>query len=271
MDLIALAYFNAVAAHGSFGRASKVTGTPKATLSRRVRALEDQLGLRLFERGTRSIRLTEEGQQLRSRTEHLISDLNEAGEELVGSRGRPHGRLRISVPVLFADREMTKIVAAFHAKYPEVLLEITVDDRYVDAVAEGYDLVIRVNPKAQEGMAGKRIKRDRLVVAGPRGMPIVADRPVPAIALLNAKDSPRWKTDNVVVQPRIVTRCSSMALVLRLVSAGVGVAVMPKGLVDDSMVIWGVLESFAEAWVLHPSRRLESAKVRAFIEVLETC
>ena len=99
MDLQSLTDFNLVATHGGFGRASRVSGRPKATLSRRVTELEQSLGVRLIDRGTHALRLTEEGRSLHERTAGPLSEIAEAGDAVVLGAATPRGRLRISVPV----------------------------------------------------------------------------------------------------------------------------------------------------------------------------
>lgn len=148
MDLLALADFTLVAKHGGFGKASRAAGRPKATLSRRVAELEEALSLRLFERGGRTIKLTEEGRALFERTYALLSELDDTAAVIASGGGTPRGRLRISAPLLFSQIAMGRIAAEFALRYPEVQLEVTTDDREVDMIEEGYDLVIRVNPKA---------------------------------------------------------------------------------------------------------------------------
>src|ERR1051325_9380914 len=129
MDLLALADFNLVARHGGFGRAARAANRPKATLSRRVSELEADLNLRLFERAG-----------------PLLSELDEAAAAIASGGGRPRGRLRISAPLLFSQTAMGRLAAEFAVKHPQVRLEVTTDDRAVDMIEEGYDLVIRVNP-----------------------------------------------------------------------------------------------------------------------------
>lgn len=134
MDLLALADFNLVARYGGFGRAARAAGRPKATLSRRVAELEASLDLRLFERGGRALKLTEEGQALFSRTGVLLSELDEAAAAISSGGGTPRGRLRISAPLLFSQTAMGKLAARFALKYPEVRLEVTSDDRAVSTL-----------------------------------------------------------------------------------------------------------------------------------------
>ena len=150
MDLVALADFNLVARHGGFGRAARAADRPKATLSRRVAELEASLNLRLFERGAHALKLTEEGKALFERTAALLTELDETTAAIASGGGTPRGKLRISAPLLFSHIAMGKLAAEFALQYPEVRLEVTTEDRAVDMVEEGYDLVIRVNPSPDE-------------------------------------------------------------------------------------------------------------------------
>src|SRR3954453_24072632 len=103
MDLLALADFNLVARHGGFGRAARAAGRPKATLSRRVSELESSLDVRLFERGTRALKLTQEGRPLFHRTGALLAELDETAAAISSGGERPRGRLRVSAPMLFSQ------------------------------------------------------------------------------------------------------------------------------------------------------------------------
>jgi DNA-binding transcriptional LysR family regulator len=168
MDLQALSDFNLVAVHGGFGRASRVAGRPKATLSRRVAELEQSLGIRLIERGSHNLRLTEEGRALHERTAGPLSEISEAGEAVVLGASIPRGRLRVSAPVVIAHVAFGRIGARFALAHPEVQLEIVAEDRQVDPVEDGYDLVIRVDPSPDDRLAGRRFLNDeRLIVAHP--------------------------------------------------------------------------------------------------------
>ncbi len=118
MDLQALTDFNLVAAHGGFGRASRASGRAKATLSRRVAELEQSLGVRLIERGSQSLRLTDEGRALHERTSGPLSDIAEAGEAVVLGASTPRGRLRVSAPVLLPMSRSAGSVRALRTPIP---------------------------------------------------------------------------------------------------------------------------------------------------------
>lgn len=280
MDLLALADFNLVARHGGFGRAARAAGRPKATLSRRVSELESSLELRLFERGTRMLKLTQEGRALYERTGTLLAELDEAAAAIASGGDRPRGRLRISAPLLFSQTAMGKLAARFALKYPEVRLEVTTEDRAVDMIEEGYDLVIRVNPDPDESLVGRIFLRDRLVVvASPSlGRP-TRDRAVPAVVRETGDPTSSWVVvapgGNLRITVEPVLCLSSLIMVRDAVRAGVGAARLPVSLVihdlaAGKLVHWGDVDGPEIAlWTLYPSRRLLSARVSAFLDCLK--
>ncbi len=279
MDLLALADFTLVARHGGFGRAARAANRPKATLSRRVAELEAALDLRLFERGARDLKLTEEGRALFARTGLLLTELEETATAIASRGSAPKGRLRLSVPLLFAQTAMGKLAAEFALKHPAVRLEVTTDDREVDMIEEGYDLVIRVNPAPDESLVGRAFLRDRLVVvsspalARPEG-----DMTVPAVVRTTG-DRQTWrvKSANGVVTMPVdpVLGLSSLIMVRDAVRAGVGAGRLPISLVshdlaDGRLVQWGEVDAPDIAlWTLYPTRRLLSARVAAFLDHLK--
>lgn len=287
MDLTSLADFNAVALHGGFGPASRALDRPKATLSRRVAELEEDLGVRLIERGARRLRLTEEGLALHERTRGLMTEIQEAGEAVASRAPVPRGRLRISAPVVFAHVVLCQIAARFALAYPQVELEVIAEDRISDPVEDGYDLVIRINPSHDEQLVGRRILGDeRLVVASPTmSIPSVTaseadELQVPAVMLLAAPSGALWnmRTEGGgvrVIKPMPVLRMSSLLMVREAVLQGVGAALLPRLLVEQDvqtgrLVCWGAeAGSPVEIWALYSSRRLLSAKVRAFMDMLK--
>lgn len=286
MDLTSLADFNAVALHGGFGPASRALERPKATLSRRVAELEDQLGVRLIERGSRRLRLTEEGLVLHERTRGLMTEIQEAGEAVASRAPVPRGRLRISAPVVFAHVVLCPIATRFALAYPQVELELVAEDRVVDPVEDGYDLVIRIDPPRDEQLVGRRILGDeRLVVAAPTlsipspfasGMPALAVPAVMSVAASGAAWNLRTPDGGArVLMPTPVLRLSSLLMVRDAVLQGVGAARLPKLLVEQDvaagrLVCWGVEDGPpVEIWALYNSRRLLSAKVRAFMNLLQ--
>src|SRR4051794_20003325 len=155
MDLNAVRDFLIVAEHGSYAEAGRVLGLPKSTLSRRVAALEQSLGVRLMERNSRRLRLTPEGDELRERAASLVTALADLEEQVRPGNAPLKGRLRISVPVLLGYTVLGRIAARFAAAHPEVVLEAVVDDRKVDLLREGFDAAVRVNPTPDSLLSGR--------------------------------------------------------------------------------------------------------------------
>jgi DNA-binding transcriptional LysR family regulator len=287
MDLQALTDFVLVAAHGGFGRASRYSGRSKATLSRRVTELEQSLDVRLIERGTHTLRLTEEGVALYERTHGPLSEIAEAGEVVTLGASVPKGRLRVSAPMVLAHVALGRIAARFALAYPDVQLELVAEDRKVDPVEDGYDLVIRVDPSQDERLVGRRILDDqRWVVAHPDlDKPFAestdSDAPDVRAVLLN------WTSSDVTWQfnshdgtpnrlhPVATLRLSSLMMIRDAVLSGAGAALLPKLLVADDvkagrLAHWGTdTHPPVEIWALRNSRRLVGAKVRAFLDVIE--
>ncbi|MDB5964527.1 MAG: LysR family transcriptional regulator [Polaromonas sp.] len=282
MDLLAIADFTLVARHGGFGKASRESGRPKATLSRRVADLESGLNLRLFERGARALKLTEEGRALFEKTSVLLAELEETTAAIASGGDEPRGRLRVSAPLLFSQAAMGKLAAQFAMKHREVRLEVTTEDRAVDMVEEGYDLVIRVNPDPDESLVGRIFLRDRIVmVAHPERRRPAGGAPVPVVVRGGgaADQTAVWELTERKVKKRLTVQpvlgLSSLFMVRDAVRANVGAARLPLSLVAHdltagTLVHWGdVAGPEVALWALYPSRRLLSARVSAFLNVLK--
>jgi DNA-binding transcriptional LysR family regulator len=278
MDLNALADFALVATNGGLGKASRASGRSKATLSRRIADLEEQLGVRLIERHARGLKLTEAGEQLMARTEGPMHDVAEAMTAAREGLATPRGRLRVAAPVLFAQLSMGRLSAEFCAAYPDVTIEVEAEDRLVDLVEEQFDVAIRPNPRPDTGLVGRCFAKDRLVVvaapshAMPRGAGPAA---VPGIVRTGFRGG-TWTLDGgrLVLEPAPRLRLSSFLTIRDAAVAGAGVALLPQSiawneLARGELVQWGVVDGGEVAlWVLHTSRRLPAPKVRAFVEFM---
>ena len=281
MDLTGLKDFNLVALHGSFGRASRASGRPKATLSRRVADLEASLGVRLIERGNRGLRLTEEGSQLHERTLQLLGEIDEIAGGLTTGQAQPRGHLRVTAPVLFAHTLLPAVATVFTRQYPAISLEISAEDRFVDLVQEGFDIAIRVNPRPDDTLVGRCFARDEMLVIGTaehvRLLKEGCGR-LPAVEMSLARNASPWIVEcngsTRLIDPDIRLRLSSLLMVRDAVSAGAGIAILPKLIVAEDLAqgrlaILGTLpDSTVEYWALHLSRRYVSPKVSRFLTTL---
>ena len=277
MNLDDLSDFCLVASNGGFAQASRTSGRPKASLSRKVMDLEASLGLRLFDRGARSIQLTQEGEALFKSVKGPMNEIAEAVDMLRDGRAHPQGRLRVNVPSLFGLMLMGRIAAEFKLAYPEVALEVTMEDREVDLVSEGYDLVIRANPKPDSELVGSCFMREQLlVVAAPS---LVRQSPVPVVVRHAGRNPAIWQiagSPNSDIETMPVLELPALTMILDAVLTGIGAAKLPLPLVKEDLaagrlISWGALAGQpTEIWALHTSRRLASAKVKAFMQFLKT-
>lgn len=278
MDLNALADFALVATKGGLGKASRASGKSKATLSRRISDLEEQLGVRLIERSARGLKLTEAGEGLMARTEGPMLEVAEAMTATREGLSAPRGRLRVASPVLFSQLAMGRICAEFCAAYPEVTIEVLAEDRMVDLVEEQFDVSIRINPRPDSNLVGRCFAKDRLVVvAAPSvAMPSPgAVRQVPGIVSSNFQPT-TWSLDDgrLVLEPIPKLRLSSFLMIRDAAVAGAGAALIPQSIAWDQLtrgelVQWGRVSGVeVELWVLHTSRRLPAPKVRAFVDFM---
>jgi len=282
MDLHALADFNLVATHGGFGRASRHAGRSKATLSRKVSELEASLGVRLIDRGSRTLRLTDEGRALHHRTQGPLAEIAEAREAVAAGVAEPRGKLRISAPIVLAHVLLPRAASAFVAAYPQVEVEIVAEDRKVDPVEDDYDIVIRVDPAPDERLIGRRIVEDDRLLVGPPGMAVTLgeeEQTMPAVVHPVTGQDAVWRIETgggvFLLRPQARLLLSSFLMIRDTVLAGAGVAIVPRLLVREDLaagrlVLWGRQAGpRVEIWALQNSRRLTSSKIRAFLAALD--
>ncbi|TCV66026.1 LysR family transcriptional regulator [Pseudomonas fluorescens] len=278
MNLNALIDFTLVATNEGLGKASRASGISKATLSRRIADLEEQLGVRLIERSARGLKLTEAGALLMARAEGPLAEVAEAMAAAKEGVSTPRGRLHVAAPVLFSQLAMGRIGAEFCAAYPDVTIEVIAEDRVVDLVEEQFDVAIRINPSPDSDLVGRCFAKDRLVVVAAPELPMPAPgaiRSVPGI-VASGFEPTQWTLDggHLVLEPIPRLRFSSFLMIRDAAIAGGGAALIPQSmawnqLASGELVQWGTATGKeAELWVLHTSRRLAAPKVRAFVDFM---
>jgi DNA-binding transcriptional LysR family regulator len=281
MDFEGLRDFRLVASHGGYGKASRASGRPKASLSKRVIDLENQLGVRLFDRENRKIRLTDEGVQLFARAEHLLDEIDQIMEDISAGIARPRGKLRIGAPSLFSQLWMGSLTTRFLRLYPEVTIESLIVERSNGAIDESVDLLIQVNPGAHVEMIGRIFARDEVRIVAPAAMVDALpneDGEVLAIVPTGTILPSHWRiflhgTEHKI-KPRAVLQLPSRLMVRDAVREGLGIAELPKSIVAGDLQqgrlidLGPALQRHVEVWALHHSRRLTTRKVTAFIDLL---
>ncbi|WP_336749907.1 LysR family transcriptional regulator [Pantoea vagans] len=280
MHLDDLNDFLLVAGHGGLGKASRISGRSKATLSRRILEFEEAIGVRLLERGSRSIELTQAGQSLLAQTAGPLQEIKDAMSAARDAQSTPRGLLRIAAPVLFSQLALGSIAAGFLQRYPAIQVEVISEDRISDLVGEHFDVAIRVNPGGDDGLVGRCFAKDRLVLTATPGFRIPEGSntravPVDAVVMSSFRAGDVWKVNDskIVYDPRPVLKLSSLISVRDAVLCGAGVAMLPQSIITGhlkrrELVSWGISGAETQLWVLHTSRRLQSPKVKCFVEFI---
>ncbi|MGW8394383.1 LysR family transcriptional regulator [Pseudoduganella sp. HUAS MS19] len=168
MQLGSIELFVLAGEQGSFTAAAAMAGVTPAAVSRSISRLEERLGVRLFVRTTRQIRLTDGGQVYFEQCRQALAQLVEAEREVTGQQATPSGKLRISVPTPYAHYRLLERVAAFRRQFPGVQLEVHVSNRNIDFAEEGYDLAVRGRAPQDSTLVARKLEDAELVlVAAP--------------------------------------------------------------------------------------------------------
>lgn len=290
-DLDDLAVFVAVARAGGFREAARLGGVSASNLSETVRRLEARVGVRLLNRSTRSIVPTEAGARLLERLGPALSEVNAALDVVNGFRDRPAGTLRLNVPASAARLVLPSIVPAFLQAYPDIRMEVIVEESFVDVLAAGCDAGIRYDERLEQDMIAVPIgpRRQRMAtVAAPayldaRGRP-AHPRDLMAHACLRGRFAsgamPAWEFER---QGEVVTIDPGGPLIVRLgggVELAVEAAVAGCGVVQlfedwlAPQIVRGALEPVLKDWwrpftgpfLYYPGRRYVPAPLRAFVD-----
>jgi DNA-binding transcriptional LysR family regulator len=287
LDLQQLASFVAVVNAGSFVGGAEAIGLSKAAVSRQVAELEARLGVRLLHRTTRRLSLTDDGQRFFARAVELLADAGELEAETSSSSGEATGVLRINAPLTFGNLHLAPLWPAFLAANPKVALDITLNDRVVDLVEEGYDVAVRITNLGSSQLVSRRLATTRIVLcASPaylaaHGAPShpheLAAHQVISYAYWTGGDD--WRFDGpegearVRVRPRIHTNSGDTCRLAAL--HGQGVILQPDFLVGDDLRRGDLVELLPD-WrsielgihALYASRKHLPMKTRRLVDFL---
>ena len=286
--LSAIESFVKVAELKSFSEAAARLNTSKSVVSRHVAALEAQLGLRLFHRTTRAITLTEAGRGYFERVSQILLDLEDADQSVSHLQALPRGRLKVSAPMSFGFLHLAPALADFLAQYPELEVDVTMSDRFVDLVEEGFDLGVRIGALADSSLIAKKIAPIRRVVcASPQylaahGTPVIPQDLRHHQCLCNSNQpaghewrfvTPEGKPLSVPVSGRLVLNNGDSLRVAAL--NHLGFIELPTFIVGGDLKA-GTLVSVLDDYVpqtlalhaVYSHARHLSPKVRAFIDFL---
>ncbi|WP_285424689.1 LysR family transcriptional regulator [Pseudomonas sp. efr-133-TYG-103a] len=278
-----MALFVEVVKVRSFRRAAEALNMPNSTLSRRISGLEKAIGLRLLQRTTRKIELTEAGQLYYERCKRIVDEARLAHEQLGEMLARPSGLLRASLPVDFANVYLAPLIAEFAQLYPGISFDFDLTPRQVDLVSEPVDVVIRMGEPANSNLIARKLASiQRFLYASPHYLQTSGEPQSPSdlsgheCLRLRGPDSDRWtlsgggETQQVDVGGRF--QLNSVGMLRRLASLGLGITLLPEGIAAQD-VADGKLRRILVQWQASPvsvyaltETRLLPAKTQRFIE-----
>lgn len=277
--------FARVAAVQNLSAVGHELGLTPGTISKRIQALEESLGARLFDRTTRSIRITEEGDKLLAYVERILSEIENARAAVGANIDQPKGRLRVSAPSCFGRRCVVPAICTFAERYREIEVQVDLTDGPVNLQEDGYDVVIRAGELSDSALIAKRLAADpQVVVAAPaylaaHGVPR-DPRDIAKHSCLVLDDATQW-TFAVDGEPAVMRvtprlRSDNGEFLRHAALQGLGLLYVSQlGVADDieSGQLVPVLEAFAaqtspSIWALYPSTRHVLPKLRVFLDFL---
>lgn len=285
--LEAMRVFVAVVDAGSFVAASDALPMSKAAVSRHVAELESHLGVRLLNRTTRRLSLTPEGEVFHARCKEVLASVDEAEAEITSRSGEATGLLRINAPFTFGLLHLAPLWVEFMASHPKLTLDVTLSDRVVDLVEEGFDMAVRIARLPDSSLVSRQIAGTRLVLCaspiylrqhGTPGHPAeLAQHQVAAYSLFSQGD--HWSFTGpqgpvtVKVSPRL--RCNNGDTCRLAALRHQGIVLQPSFLVGPDLQAGTLVELMPEyrsielgVYVVYPSRKFVSPKVRLLIDFL---
>lgn len=277
--------FARVVSAGSMSAAGRELGLSPAVISKRIRRLEERLGVRLMQRTTRQFALTEEGEGYYDRVVAILTSIAEAEEFVTRRNAAPRGTLKVSVPTSFSRQHIAPHIAGFSQRYPDIMLQLFASDEMVDIVGGGVDVAIRIGELENSSLIAKRLAPcHRVICASPQylaraGMPRSL-RDLEGHECLFHAHQDVWRLEgpegavNVRVKGRLQTNSSD--IVTEAAKAGLGIAMrstwdVAAALKSGELSI--VLPEYRESsrvaiYAVYPSRQFLPAKVRALIDFL---
>lgn len=283
--------FVAVVETGGFSAAARRTGQSKALISKYVGQLESELGQRLLQRTTRSVRPTSAGQAYFERCRPLLIELDELDDCVESNDADPRGDLRVSAPVSFAEMHLMSVVSTFSKRYPSITVKLDLTDRYVNLVEEGIDVAIRIGNLPESSLVARKLAgTSMLLCAAPdylarHGAPQRPEQLAQHVCVLdsNNPDGERWTIGSgdaaVKVPVRAGIQVNSARAARELLLAGHGIGYLPSFAVARDIAEGRLTRLLPEyppqrhgIYGVYTHRKYLSAKVRLFVDAaLDYC
>jgi DNA-binding transcriptional LysR family regulator len=279
--------FVAVVEAGGFSAAARGSGKSKALMSKYVAELEEELGARLLNRTTRQLSLTEAGEVALDEAQEVLRRVERLRDEIEAANAAPRGRLRISMPRTFGDGDLSRGVMEFLALYPDIRMELSLEDRFVDLVHERFDAAIRVSELADSSLIARKLADFRVVVCASPSLVASHGRPehpselagLPCVVDTNVRSRANWTfrdaDGRITIPVAGRVEVNSPHAVAAAARAGLGFCRVPLAVVHQDVAA-GRLVTLLEDYELeqlgiflvYPHRDRMPAKLRVFIDHL---
>jgi DNA-binding transcriptional LysR family regulator len=282
--LLSMKVFRQVVESGSFVGAAERLSLSTAMTSKRLMLLEKHLGTRLLNRSTRSLSLTESGKLFFERCKVILEEIEEAESAVGAVSGVPRGTLRVTAPSWAATRQVVDMVATYRQRYPEVVVDLSFEDRFVDLIEEGYDLAIRAtSDPPPAGLIARPLRPVPFVIAASRsylkrhGVPQSPEDLAQHDSIM-VGNGQSWRLTsahgNLEIPARVVLRFGSMSVaVAHAVCASIGLAPLPGPMFEDPMfkdTLCPVLAKYPlrhpQLYAIYVSRKHLPLKIRTFVD-----
>lgn len=287
-NLTGMMVFAQVVQSGSFSKAAEVLGMSKSSVSKKVSFLEDRLGVRLLNRTTRKLSLTEVGRVFFERCERIMSEAEEAELAITRLQDEPRGQLKISAPVSFGVKHLGNPMAQFMSRYGDLNVELSLNDRFIDIVDEGFDLALRIGRLSDSSLIARKVGSSRLMLCASPDYWVQHGKPshpseletYNCLSYTLARDAGHWlfqeKGKEFSVKATGAIKANNGDIVSDLAVAGAGVLLSPAFIVGRD-IAQGNLEVALEEYevepiniyAVYPHNRHLSAKVRLFVDFLK--
>lgn len=283
-DLNEMAIFVRVVESGSFTGAAKLLSLPKSTVSRKLTLLEERLGVRLIQRTTRSLRLTDTGTEYFNHCSQILSDIESANDAVTDMQSVPTGTLRLTAPVVFGASVLSELVAKYMKLHPQVTVEMVLSDAQMDLVQEGLDIAFRIGALEDSSLIGRHLGDiSPVMCASPeylaeRGEPQHPEDLLEHDILAYGKSS--WtlfdsKKESYTVQITPKVKVNDLSSLLKLSELDMGISLVPA-IISMNAIRQGTLKPVMCCWqfepkpihALYPSNRHLSAKMRSFVDFI---
>ncbi|WP_198116520.1 LysR family transcriptional regulator [Massilia rhizosphaerae] len=273
---------------GSLSAAARALATTQPTISRRLKALEKSLGVRLLQRSTHAMKLTDDGMRCYARAKELIAGWQEFESEIRGAVDEPVGMLRVVAPHAFGQQQLVTPLAAYLARYPRMTVDWTLHDRTPDFIGEGIDCAIRVGDITDPSVVAIRLGDvPRIVVAAPAlldggALPAHPDElaRLPWVAVshfyrdeVTLTHAQRGETARLDIRPRLYT--DNLYAMRNAVVLGVGAAIGSRWALREELEAGRVVQLVPEwqaaplpIWLIYPPARFYPARLRRFIDIM---